>query len=162
MRRKGTDHLLAAVPTIKWGEGLVLRYGGFYGPRTAISQAPDAPMAAPIRKRWFPIIGDGGGIWSHVHIDDAAAATAAIDRGEPGIYNIATTSRRRCESRGSSSAKAKRARLAAALRELAAGLRAGTRRAVTDQHRLGRGQVLGPHPGRRAPQELIYRPTLHV
>ena len=78
-------HVERTVPTIKWGEGLVLRYGGFYGPRTAISQAPDAPMAAPIRKRWFPIIGDRGGIWSHIRIDDAAAATvAAIDRGEPG------------------------------------------------------------------------------
>ena len=78
-------HVERTVPTIKWGEGLVLRYGGFYGPRTAISQAPDAPMAAPIRKRWFPIIGDRGGIGSHIRIYDAAAATvAAIDRGEPG------------------------------------------------------------------------------
>jgi 2-alkyl-3-oxoalkanoate reductase len=85
----GILHLEQAVTTIEWGEGLVLRYGGFYGPGTAISLAPDAPMAAPIRKRWFPIIGDGGGVWSHVHIDDAAAATvAAVDRGQPGIYNI--------------------------------------------------------------------------
>jgi 2-alkyl-3-oxoalkanoate reductase len=85
----GSLHVERTVPTIAWGEGLVLRYGGFYGPGTAISRAPDAPMAAPIRKRWFPIIGDGGGVWSHVHIDDAAAATvAAVDRGEPGIYNI--------------------------------------------------------------------------
>ena len=46
-------------------------------------------MAAPIRKRWFPVIGDGGGVWSHVHIDDAAAATvAAVEGGQPGIYNI--------------------------------------------------------------------------
>jgi nucleoside-diphosphate-sugar epimerase len=78
-----------AVPSIDWGEGLVLRYGGFYGPGTAISGASDAPMAALVRKRRFPIIGDGGGVWSHVHVDDAAAATvAAIDHGEPGIYNI--------------------------------------------------------------------------
>jgi nucleoside-diphosphate-sugar epimerase len=85
----GILHVERTVPTIEWGEGLVLRYGGFYGPGTAISRAPDAPMAAPIRKRWFPIIGDGRGVWSHVHIDDAAAATvAAVDRGEPGIYNI--------------------------------------------------------------------------
>jgi 2-alkyl-3-oxoalkanoate reductase len=67
----------------------VLRYGGFYGPGTAVSRAPDAPMAAPIRKRWSPIVGDGGGVWSHVHIDDAAAATvAAVEGGQPGIYNI--------------------------------------------------------------------------
>ena len=85
----GILHVERAVTTIEWGEGLVLRYGGFYGPGTAISRAPDAPMAAPIRKRWFPIIGDGGGVWSHVHIDDAAAATvAAADHGAPGIYNI--------------------------------------------------------------------------
>jgi nucleoside-diphosphate-sugar epimerase len=46
-------------------------------------------MAAPLRKRRFPIVGDGGGVWSHVHIDDAATATlAAIDHGRPGIYNI--------------------------------------------------------------------------
>jgi nucleoside-diphosphate-sugar epimerase len=85
----GILHVERTVPAIEWGEGLVLRYGGFYGPGTAISLAPDAQMATPIRKRLFPIIGDGGGVWSHVHIDDAAAATvAAVDRGQPGLYNI--------------------------------------------------------------------------
>jgi 2-alkyl-3-oxoalkanoate reductase len=85
----GILHLERAVTTIDWGEGLVLRYGGFYGPGTAISLASDAVMAAPIRKRRFPIVGDGGGVWSHIHIEDAAAATAAaIEHGEPGIYNI--------------------------------------------------------------------------
>ena len=75
--------------TIAWGVGLVLRSGGLYGPGPAIRRAPAAPMAAPIRKRWFPIIGDGAGVWSHVHIDDAAAATvAAIDHGQPGMYNV--------------------------------------------------------------------------
>jgi nucleoside-diphosphate-sugar epimerase len=82
-------HLEKAVTTIEWGEGLVLRYGGFYGPGTAISLASDAPMAGPIRKRRFPIVGDGGGVWSHVHIDDAAAATAAaVEHGRAGIYNV--------------------------------------------------------------------------
>lgn len=85
----GILHVERVVPTIKWGEGLVLRYGGFYGPGTAVSRAPDAPMAAAVRKRLFPIIGGGGGVWSHVHINDAAAATvAAVDHGQPGIYNI--------------------------------------------------------------------------
>jgi 2-alkyl-3-oxoalkanoate reductase len=85
----GILHVERAVPAIEWGQGLVLRYGGFYGPETAISLAPDAQMAAAIRKRLFPIIGDGGGVWSHIHIDDAAAATvAAVDHGQPGIYNI--------------------------------------------------------------------------
>jgi nucleoside-diphosphate-sugar epimerase len=82
-------HLERTVTTIEWGEGLVLRYGGFYGPATAISLAPDAQIAAAIRKRRLPIIGDGGGVSSHVHIEDARAATAAaVDHGEPGIYNI--------------------------------------------------------------------------
>jgi nucleoside-diphosphate-sugar epimerase len=89
MALPGILHVEQAVTTIEWGEGLVLRYGGFYGPGTSVSLAADAVMAAPIRKRRFPIIGDGGGVFSHVHIEDAAAATAiAVERGEPGIYNI--------------------------------------------------------------------------
>jgi 2-alkyl-3-oxoalkanoate reductase len=82
-------HLEQAVTTIEWGEGLALRYGGFYGPGTSISLAPDAVMAAPIRKRRFPIVGGGGGVFSHIHIEDAAAATAvAVEQGPPGIYYI--------------------------------------------------------------------------
>jgi nucleoside-diphosphate-sugar epimerase len=82
-------YLEHAVTTIEWGQGLALRYGGFYGPGTGISLAPDAVLAAPIRKRRFPIVGDGGGVWSHVHIEDAATATvAAIEQGRPGIYNV--------------------------------------------------------------------------
>jgi nucleoside-diphosphate-sugar epimerase len=85
----GILHLEEAVTNIEWGDGLVLRYGGFYGPGTAISAARDALMAAPIRKRRFPIIGDGGGFFSHIHVEDAAIATvAAVDHGRPGIYNI--------------------------------------------------------------------------
>jgi nucleoside-diphosphate-sugar epimerase len=85
----GIIHMEHAVTTIEWGEGLVLRYGGFYGPGTSVSLAPDALVAVAVRKRRFPIIGDGGGVWSHVHIDDAAAATvAAVDHGRPGVYNI--------------------------------------------------------------------------
>ena len=70
-------------------EGLALRYGGFYGPGTSISLNPDGEQVVMLRKRRLPIIGDGGGIWSLVHIADAAAATAAaVDRGAPGVYNI--------------------------------------------------------------------------
>jgi nucleoside-diphosphate-sugar epimerase len=91
-RQTGLEAILyleQAVTTIEWGEGLALRYGGFYGPGTGISLAPNAVMAGPIRKRRFPIVGDGGGVWSHVHIEDAAAATAlAVERGQPGVYNI--------------------------------------------------------------------------
>jgi nucleoside-diphosphate-sugar epimerase len=82
-------HLEQAVTTIEWGEGLALRYGGFYGPGTGISVAADAVMAAPIRKRRFPIVGDGGGVWSFIHVEDAAAATAdAVEHGQPGVYNV--------------------------------------------------------------------------
>ena len=82
-------YLERAVTTIEWGDGLALRYGGFYGPGTGLSLAPDAVMAAPIRKRRFPLVGGGGGVWSHIHIEDAAAATvAAVEHGRPGVYNV--------------------------------------------------------------------------
>jgi 2-alkyl-3-oxoalkanoate reductase len=85
----GILHVEREVPAIEWGEGLVMRYGGFYGPGTSVSLAADAAMAAPVRKRRFPIIGDGGGVMSYVHVEDAASATAiAVERGRPGIYNI--------------------------------------------------------------------------
>jgi nucleoside-diphosphate-sugar epimerase len=91
-RQAGLEAILyleQAVTTIEWGQGLALRYGGFYGPGTGISLAPDAVMAGPIRKRRFPIVGDGGGVWSLIHIEDAAAATAiAVEHGRPGIYNV--------------------------------------------------------------------------
>jgi len=62
--------------------GLVLRYGGFYG-------SPDDAQLELVRKRRFPIVGDGGGIWSFVHLDDASTATVlALERGDPGVYNI--------------------------------------------------------------------------
>jgi nucleoside-diphosphate-sugar epimerase len=83
-------HLEDAVTGITWADGIVLRYGGFYGPGTGIEAAPDAVMAELIRKRRFPIVGGGGGVWSMVHITDAASATvAAIERGKPGIYHVA-------------------------------------------------------------------------
>jgi 2-alkyl-3-oxoalkanoate reductase len=86
---EGILHLERAVTSIEWGEGVVLRYGAFYGPGTGISLADDAVMAAPIRKRRFPIVGDGGGVWSYIHIEDAAAATVlAVEHGRSGIYNV--------------------------------------------------------------------------
>ena len=67
--------------------GLVLRYGGFYGPGT--SMAPGGEQYEAIRTRKLPVVGDGGGIMSLIHIEDAAEATAiAVERGEPGIYYI--------------------------------------------------------------------------
>lgn len=68
-------------------EGLVLRYGFFYGPGT--SYASDGFQASEVRRRRFPIVGDGSGVFSFIHVDDAAAATvAACERGAPGIYNV--------------------------------------------------------------------------
>jgi nucleoside-diphosphate-sugar epimerase len=82
-------HLEGAVTGITWGEGVVLRYGGFYGPGTSVSLDPDADMSVMIRKRRFPVIGSGGGVWSFIHIEDAAAATvAAVEHGERGIYQV--------------------------------------------------------------------------
>lgn len=80
-------HLEQAVLGATWTEGIVLRYGSFYGPGT--SMAPDGEQSEMVRKRRFPIIGDGGGVWSFVHVTDAAEATvAAITHGDPGIYNV--------------------------------------------------------------------------
>lgn len=68
-------------------EGVVLRYGYFYGPGSAY--APDGSVAEMVRARQFPIAGGGTGVFSFIHVDDAAAATvAALERGRPGIYNI--------------------------------------------------------------------------
>jgi nucleoside-diphosphate-sugar epimerase len=82
-------HLENAVTGAGWTEGVVLRYGGFYGPGTSLSVKPDGEHVALIRKRRFPLVGDGGGVWSFIHIEDAAAATlAAVEHGERGIYNV--------------------------------------------------------------------------
>jgi nucleoside-diphosphate-sugar epimerase len=62
--------------------GVALRYGGFYG-------SPEDAQLELVRRRRFPIVGDGGGIWSFVHLEDAAAATIlALERGAPGVYNV--------------------------------------------------------------------------
>ena len=80
-------HLEDAVTGADWTEGVVLRYGGFYGPGTSL--APDGEHAELIRRRKFPVVGDGGGVWSFVHIEDAADATvAAVERGPRGIFNV--------------------------------------------------------------------------
>ena len=68
-------------------DGVILRYGYFYGPGTIY--AADGSFAEGVRRRRIPIVGDGGGVFSFVHVDDAAAATAVtLGHGKPGIYNI--------------------------------------------------------------------------
>jgi nucleoside-diphosphate-sugar epimerase len=68
--------------------GIVLRYGGFYGPGSGM--APGGEQTQMIRKRQFPLVGNGEGVWSFLHTADVATATlAAIEHGRPGeIYNI--------------------------------------------------------------------------
>jgi nucleoside-diphosphate-sugar epimerase len=69
-------------------EGIALRYGFFYGPGTWFN--PDGDVAGQVREQHFPIVGSGEGVWSWLHIDDAAIATArAAEQGSPGIYLIA-------------------------------------------------------------------------
>jgi nucleoside-diphosphate-sugar epimerase len=80
-------YLEDAVTGAAWTEGVVLRYGSFYGPGTSFG--PDGEQLEQIRKRRFPVVGDGAGVWSFIHIEDAADATvAAVERGRRGIYNI--------------------------------------------------------------------------
>jgi len=82
-------HLEAAVLDLaKDGmTGIVLRYGGFYGPGTSLGK--DGSTVEEVRKRHFPLVSGANGIWSFIHIDDAAQATlAAVERGAHGIYNI--------------------------------------------------------------------------
>jgi nucleoside-diphosphate-sugar epimerase len=68
-------------------DGIVLRYGFFYGPGT--HYGPDGGTVAEIRRRRMPVVGRGTGLFSFIHVDDAADATvAAIERGAPGIYNV--------------------------------------------------------------------------
>ena len=80
-------HLEAAVLGAQWTDGIVLRYGAFYGPGT--SMAPGGEQFELVRQRKFPLVGDGGGVWSFIHVADAAEATvAAVEHGRRGAYNV--------------------------------------------------------------------------
>jgi 2-alkyl-3-oxoalkanoate reductase len=90
MRRslEAIRHLEDAVLEAEGIEGVALRFGNFYGPGTGFAE--DGNLVRLVRNRRLPIIGNGAGIWSFVHVDDAALATvAAIEHGAPGVYNIA-------------------------------------------------------------------------
>ncbi len=80
-------HLEQAVLGAEWTEGIVLRYGAFYGPGTAMAHGEE--QFELIRQRKFPLVGDAGGVWSFIHIADAAEATAAaVEHGSRGVYNV--------------------------------------------------------------------------
>jgi nucleoside-diphosphate-sugar epimerase len=67
--------------------GTVLRYGYFYGPGSGV--APDGSFAADLRRRRMPVVGRGQGVWSFIHVDDAAAATvSALTAGPGAVYNV--------------------------------------------------------------------------
>lgn len=78
------EHRLLNVPDL---EGIVLRYGFFYGPGTWF--AVDGDVAQQVRQQQFPIVGNGDGVWSWLHVEDAAIATvAAVEQGNPGTYLV--------------------------------------------------------------------------
>jgi nucleoside-diphosphate-sugar epimerase len=80
-------HLEQAVTGAEWTEGIVLRYGGLYGPGTSL--APGGEQFEMVRRRKIPVVGNGAGVWSFIHVADAAEATvAAVERGRRGIYNV--------------------------------------------------------------------------
>jgi nucleoside-diphosphate-sugar epimerase len=80
--RESTAAMRHLDETVVAAGGIALRYGAFYG-------AANDGLIDPVRKRQFPIVGDGGGMLSFIHLDDAATATVlAIEHGEPGIYNV--------------------------------------------------------------------------
>ena len=80
-------HLESAVLNAAGIDGIVLRYGGLYGPGNGLSEG--GVLSEQVRQRKFPIVGGGTGVWSFIHVDDAARATAAaVTHGAPGIYNI--------------------------------------------------------------------------
>ena len=75
------SHLESAVTGAEGIEGVVLRYGGFYGPNTSLAAHPDGSMVETVRKRKLPLVGKGSGMWSFVHIADAASATSRLWSG---------------------------------------------------------------------------------
>jgi nucleoside-diphosphate-sugar epimerase len=80
-------HLERVILGAEWTEGIVLRYGAFYGPGTSLARGQE--QFELVRRRKFPVVGDGGGVWSFIHVADAAEATvAAVEHGSRGVYNV--------------------------------------------------------------------------
>ena len=85
--RRSVLALRALESSVTGAGGVVLRYGYFYGPGSALSSG--GSMAEDLARRRMPIVGRGTGVWSFIHVDDAARATvAALERGAPGSYNV--------------------------------------------------------------------------
>ena len=85
--KRSTKALASLERTVLDAGGTILRYGYFYGPGSAIAR--DGSTGEAVAKRQLPIVGSGAGVWSFVHVDDAAAATvAALDANKPGVFNV--------------------------------------------------------------------------
>jgi len=81
---RGLERMIWSAPGVT---GIALPYGSLYGPGTSLS--PDGELTTLLTRGGFPIVGSGGGVWSFVHVDDAARATmAAIERHIPGVFNV--------------------------------------------------------------------------
>jgi nucleoside-diphosphate-sugar epimerase len=80
------DAVKALERTVLDAGGTVLRYGYFYGAGSALSS--DGSIVAALRRRRMPIVGSGAGVWSLIHVDDAAEATLAALTAPPGVYNV--------------------------------------------------------------------------
>jgi 2-alkyl-3-oxoalkanoate reductase len=81
------QYLERVVSTATELKGVSLRYGGFYGPGTSLSW--DGAIVEQVRRRRFPVVGAGAGVWSFLHIEDAASATiAALESDAVGIFNV--------------------------------------------------------------------------
>ena len=84
---EAADATLAMERAVVGAGGLVLRYGFFYGPGTWFAQ--DTSLARAYRRRMSPVVGSGEGVFSWIHVEDAASATvAALERGDAGVYNV--------------------------------------------------------------------------
>jgi nucleoside-diphosphate-sugar epimerase len=85
--QRSTRALQDLESSVLGADGLVLRYGYFYGPGSAISRR--GSVGEDVARRRFPLVGGGAGVWSLIHVDDAARATVlALTRGASGAYNI--------------------------------------------------------------------------
>ncbi len=85
--KRSAEAVASLERTVLDAKGVVLRYGYFYGPGTAISR--EGSVGADVRRRRLPIVGSGAGVWSFIHIEDAARATlAALTAAGPAVYNI--------------------------------------------------------------------------
>lgn len=85
--KRSAEALVSLERTVLDAGGTVLRYGYFYGPGSAISR--EGSTGREVARGRLPIVGSGAGVWSFIHVDDAASATvAALNVDKPGVFNV--------------------------------------------------------------------------